>query len=280
MIQDIGSHRFDNAYRVVAPAPGDAALVMRGSEVACVAAGELPGAPELRYAFSVDDAPWFLARYAAGKEPAGLEYHDVSWLRSEAAPEETLAMAVGLTLSRWYDDNRFCGRCGHALEHAATSRELVCPACGRVAYPKICPGVIVGVVDPAAEKIVLTKYARGGYQRFALVAGFTEVGESLEGTVVREVREEVGLHVKNLRYYGSQPWPFSDTLLVGYFCEVDGERGITLETDEFKEAVWAAPHEVPGREGDRVSITGEMMKLFRRRGAAVLDQGVFWEGER
>lgn len=310
MLQDIGGHAFDNHYRAVAPAPGDRALVVRGGEVALATVGEVRAAeaaglalapvggmdaPTLRFAFAVDGRPCFLAMAAEGDcrdEGSGatamspvadgesLDFRPVSWLRADAAPVDALCAATALTLARWYRTNRICPRCGRALAHAPASRELVCPACGQVLYPKIAPGVIAGVVDRQANRIVLTKYAHADYSRFALVAGFSEVGESLEGTVAREVAEEVGLSVKNLRFYASQPWPFTDTLLAGFFCEVDGARGIRLDTHELREAVWCAPRDMPSRADDRVSLTGEMMRLFAQVGARVLDPGVRWEGPR
>ena len=117
------------------------------------------------------------------------------------------------------------------------------------------------------EKIVLTRYNGRTTALWALVAGFTEIGEPLEDTVRREVMEEVGLHVKNLRFYKSQPWSFTDTLLVGFWCEVDGDPTITVDHSELKEARWFGRDEIPlERTGDRVSLTGEMIEQFRLHG--------------
>ena len=113
---------------------------------------------------------------------------------------------------------------------------MVCPECKNIEYPKISPAVIVAVTN--GNRLLLSRYARGGYRNYALIAGFAEVGETLEDTVRREVMEEVGLKVKNIRYYKSQPWSFSDSLLVGFFAELDGDDTITLEEEELAEAVW------------------------------------------
>ena len=96
-------------------------------------------------------------------------------------------------------------------------------------FPKIAPAVIVGVTN--GRKILMTKYANREYKRYALIAGFTEIGETAEETVAREVKEEVGLSVKNIRYYKSQPWGFDSNLLLGYFCELDDE-GDVIRLDE------------------------------------------------
>ena len=119
-----------------------------------------------------------------------------------------------------------------------TERAMQCLDCGRVVYPQICPSVIVGITDDS--RILMTKYAssHSNYKKYALVAGYAEIGESLENTVAREVMEEVGLKVKNIRYYKSQPWSFSDALLVGFFCEVDGNAEIKMDTEELSAAEW------------------------------------------
>ena len=97
---------------------------------------------------------------------------------------------------------------------------------------------------------------------YALVAGFTEIGETLEGTVRREVMEEVGLKVKNLRYYKSQPWSFSSTLLCGFYCEVDGSTEVRLDTEELAVAEWFEREDIP-LDNDGVSLTREMIHMFK-----------------
>ena len=128
-------------------------------------------------------------------------------------------------------------------------------------FPKIAPAVIVALTH--GNKILLTKYAATrDYKKYALIAGFVEIGETVEETVEREVMEEVGLKVKNLRYYKSQPWSFTDTLLMGFFCELDGEDGITLDTDELAMAEWFEREQMPV-EAEDLSLTNEMMMAFK-----------------
>lgn len=114
--------------------------------------------------------------------------------------------------------------------------------------------------------MVLTRYAGRSYQKDALIAGFCEIGETLEDTVRREVMEEVGLRVKNIRYYKSQPWSFTDTLLSGFFCEIDGSRKIILDERELAQARWVKREDIPEDE-EHVSLTAEMMTYFKRHGA-------------
>ena len=112
------------------------------------------------------------------------------------------------------------------------------------------------------DRLLLTKYAGRPYKNFALVAGFAEIGESLEQTVRREVKEEVGLNVKNIKFYKSQPWPFTDTILAGFFAELDGDDTITLQEDELSLGVWMDRKDIPP-EKLKISLTGEMMEAFR-----------------
>ena len=108
----------------------------------------------------------------------------------------------------------------------------------------------------------MSKYAGREYKKYALLAGFNEIGETIEETVKREVMEEVGLQVKNITYYKSQPWSFSDTLLLGFFCELDGEDKITLDQEELALAQWFEREEIPVKEDD-LSLTNEMMIAFK-----------------
>lgn len=137
---------------------------------------------------------------------------------------------------------------------------LQCPRCQNQVFPKIAPAVIVGVTD--GRKILMTKYANREYKRYALIAGFTEIGETAEETVKREVEEEVGLHVKNIRYYKSQPWGFDSNLLLGYFCELEEHEAIHLDKNELSTAEWIDYADIPD-DPEGLSLTREMMVFFR-----------------
>ena len=270
MIQEIGNHVFDNTYRVVTPQADSPVYVVRGNQVALTTASELADWPRLRFAFTIDGEAYFIAPFDVVLNPTNLTFQTVNFMRAEGAPEAVLGSAVAVQLARWYETNRHCPWCGAPLSHAPSSRELVCTECAHIVYPTVVPGIIAGVIDREANRILLTTYANRPGARPALVAGFAEVGESLEGCLRREVREETGLEVTSIQYVGSQPWPYSDSLLVGFFCEVVGSRDIVLEEAELKQAEWVAPEDVPSREGDHVSLTGHMMRLFAEKGAEVL----------
>ncbi len=174
---------------------------------------------------------------------------------------ELFAITTAYHLSVWYNSNRFCGRCAAPLELSKKERALVCPHCKNTVYPRINPAVIVAVTDH--DRILLTKYrGRADVPFYALIAGFVEIGETLEETVQREVMEEAGLRVKNIRYYKSQPWGKASDILSGFFCNVDGSTEITMEEDELSVAEWCDRDKVIGQPDD-LSLTNEMMMLFK-----------------
>ena len=131
-----------------------------------------------------------------------------------------------------------------------------------VEFPKMAPAVIIGLTNN--DQIMMTKYAGREYKRYALIAGFTEIGETAEETVHREVMEEVGLKVKNIRYYKSQPWGFDSNLLMGFFCDLAEEGEIRLEEEELSLAEWVDYRDVPD-DPEGLSLTREMMTYFRKQ---------------
>ena len=234
----------------------------------------------LIYAFSLDSRKFFLfmptcsveERIAEKPEDAlkDFSFCRVRELRAmKAGTQPTMfAIMTGLHLFHWYRKNRYCGCCGRPLVHDERERALRCPSCGNMIYPRICPAVIVGVLN--GDRILVTKY-RTGFPHYALVAGFTEIGETLEETVIREVMEETGLHVKNIRYYKSQPWGIADDLLAGFYCEVDGSDTIHMDEQELKLAEWKTRDEIE-LQPDDMSLTNEMMEQFKNGGIISLSK--------
>jgi NAD+ diphosphatase len=160
-----------------------------------------------------------------------------------ALPDEDFALAMrALGLVAWDRDHRHCGRCGAPTERSATERSRVCTACAHGVYPRISPAVIVLVEREG--KALLARSHRFPVPFFSTLAGFVELGETLEETVVREVREESWITVTNVRYFGSQPWPLGGSLMVGFNADwAAGE--IVLEEAEIAEADWFAPDALP-----------------------------------
>lgn len=215
---------------------------------------------KLIYLFSVDDQDYFLLPDGVLSHPDFIR-KSLRELRTSLHDTKLnhFIEVTAFQLNRWYQDNRFCGTCGNKTELDQTERAIRCPHCGRIIYPRIAPAVIVGVIN--RDRICLTKYAHG-FDQYALVAGFTEIGETFEETVIREVKEEIGVNVKNIRYYKSQPWAISDNILAGYFCEVDGDPTIHMDENELKSAAWYRPEEIV-LQSDDYSLTNEMMSLFK-----------------
>jgi NAD+ diphosphatase len=144
-------------------------------------------------------------------------------------------------LVEWARTNRFCGRCGSTTELATQERAARCPGCGLNAYPRLAPAIIV--IVERGDEILLGK-GRGFGRMFSALAGFAEPGEALEETLRREVREEVGVEVNEIRYFGSQPWPFPHSLMIGFFATwVSGE--IQIDGDEIVDAGWFKAENLP-----------------------------------
>lgn len=195
------------------------------------------------------------------KSPTDNDYYYIPAIKFRSLKPLTVSFAIitAWQLYSWYRDNTYCGRCGHMTIPDNKERMVKCPVCNNLIYPKICPGVIVGIISKG--RLLLTKYSRKGYNRYALVAGFTEIGETLEESAKREAFEEVGLKLKNITFYKSQPWSASSSLLAGFFAEVDGSDEVVLETEELKEGTWFYPENiVQMHEG--VSLTEEMINYF------------------
>lgn len=274
MIQDIMPHVYDRTYSLRTAENEDLALCICEGRVLLQETSEgwrlphfsdLPPLyrslrPTARHLFKIDAEAVYLTEPVEEQTPEGFCWLTGAEIRSVRPIEIAFAAITGMQLCRWYRSRRFCGRCGERTGISLLERAVVCPKCGQIEYPKICPAVIVAVTD--GDRLLLTRYKDRPYKRFALIAGFSEIGESLEATVHREVQEEVGVRVKNLRYYKSQPWSFSDTLLAGFYCELDGDDTITLQEDELCEGVWVHRNQIPPREND-VSLTAEMMEQFR-----------------
>lgn len=214
------------------------------------------------YLFSIGEKAFFLTDIRPEDENAaeGFRFHRMFATRSMHPKESIFAIATAWHLFVWYRDNQFCGRCATKLVHSEKLRMMQCPCCGNQVFPKIAPAVIVGVTD--GDKILMTKYAGREYKRYALIAGFTEIGETAEETVQREVMEEVGLHVENIRYYKSQPWGFDSNLLMGFYCDLSEEGRITLDREELSTAEWVDYHDIPD-DPEGLSLTHEMMLYFR-----------------
>ena len=172
------------------------------------------------------------------------------------------AGATGYHLSNWRKTSKYCGCCGAPTKPSEIERAFVCTKCGYSKYPQIAPAVIVAILNK--DKILLVKNLRRPKNvRLELVSGYVEIGESFEQAVHREVLEEVGLKVKNVRQYKDQPWGISGAHMIGYVAEVDGDDTVTRQEDEISEAKWYTRDEVPEYR-NRLSVGSEMILSFKK----------------
>ncbi|MBP3634238.1 MAG: NAD(+) diphosphatase [Oscillospiraceae bacterium] len=275
MLQDLTFGRLENEFAVKAPASDDILICVRDNHVLIRRheddSLELPTVGQVntalwehwdeepyRYIFKMQGKNYFLWMGEAGDCP-DFAYEDMRSLRQMQSKEVCFAVMTARHLSVWYRSNRFCGRCGTPTVHDHKERMLLCPHCGNMIFPKISPAVIVAVTD--GDRLLLSKYAGRAYARYALIAGYTEIGETLEQTVQREVMEEVGLKVKNIRYYKSQPWGVDGNVLMGFYCDLDGDDTIRLDETELALAQWHHRHALPAKD-DGISLTREMIRVF------------------
>jgi len=273
MLQDMDVGRLENEFHNLSAGAEDRilcfhegqVLLCRGEEDALtlptlsrMATWETPVAP--RYAFRMQGQNFFLWTDPAPTAPDdGFAYEPVRQLRQRKSKEICFAVMTGWHLYNWYRVNRLCGCCGTPTVHDDKERMLRCPSCGNMIFPRISPAVIVAVTN--GDQLLLSKYAGRAYTRYALLAGYTEIGETIEQTVHREVLEEVGLRVKNLRYYKSQPWGVDGNVLMGFFCDVDGNDVIHIDENELSMAAWYPRNAIPARD-DGISLTREMIRVF------------------
>lgn len=267
MIQDIQPRCFHNEYTPRTLRDGDVVFVFRGKELLLRQCEDgsivFPTGAEvkeknLQYLFSIDTQGFFLGT----EEVEGYAFHALRTLRGGKPRDLCFAGMTAWHLADWYTGHRFCGKCAGHMTHHDTLRALQCESCGNLVFPVIAPAVIVAVTK--GDQILLTQYAGRAFKGRALVAGFCEIGEQAEDTVHREVMEEAGLRVKNLRYFGSQPWGYGSNLLLGYFAELDGSEEIHFDDQELQTAVWVHRSDLGEPREDQMSLTETMIECFRQ----------------
>jgi NAD+ diphosphatase len=218
---------------------------------------------------------------ATRAQPVGLwreRYYQAAWTDEEAeappgyawrglrslfgvASDEWLGLAGRASqIAGWTRNHRFCGACATPTERVPGERSFRCPHCGLLAYPRISPAMMVLIRK--GDSVLLALHANSPTQRFTPLAGFLEAGESVEEAVHREVMEEVGLRVTNLRYFMSQSWPFPHSLMIAYTADyLDGE--IRVDPSEIAEARWFGPGDAWPERVTPISISGMLVDAHR-----------------
>jgi len=195
--------------------------------------------------------------------PQGWEFESIRGLFGTISESFFSAAARALEISEWDRTHRFCGSCGGPTALKPGERALQCTACGHLSYPRISPAVIVAIVR--GKSILLARARRFPPGMYSVLAGFVEPGETLEECVVREVREEAGVEVKNLRYFASQPWPFPHSLMVAFTAEhASGE--IHVDPEEIVDAGWYTVETFP-RLPDPITVARRLIDWFAAGGA-------------
>ncbi len=212
----------------------------------------------------LNEQPCYAAAVASGEPPS--DRFALKSLRALLSRlDEGLFWAAGRAghLIRWEQTHMFCGACGYGMENKTDEKAKVCPMCGFINYPRVTPAVIVAVTRD--DRILLARNRQARIAFYSVLAGFVEPSETLEDCVRREIKEEVGITVKNIRYFGSQPWPFPDSLMIGFTAEhVKGE--IQINPEELSDAGWFDRENLP-RIPPRLSIAGRLIDWFVKKRA-------------
>jgi NAD+ diphosphatase len=218
------------------------------------------GGDEWIHLGALDGEPCFARAATAGAPGDGEPIH-LRQLFGALDDDDFAIASLALGVLGWDHDHRHCGRCGAATERSATERARVCTACRHAAYPRLSPAIIVLVEH---EGRALLARNRNFPARFAsCLAGFVELGETFEAAVAREVAEEVGIQVADVRYFGSQPWPLSGSIMIGFTARWAGGE-LRPDGVEITDVDWYAPDALPALPG-RLSISRALIDDFVRR---------------
>ncbi|HEX2643939.1 MAG TPA: NAD(+) diphosphatase [Thermoanaerobaculia bacterium] len=224
----------------------------------------------------LDGLPAFAVELEAPAEvPAGMELRGLRPLWGVLGEAAWKLAGRAVQIVAWDRDHRFCGRCGSATVLSESPGELSrnCPVCGLHHFPRVSPAVITLISDGGRMLLARSPHFAPGV--YSTIAGFVEPGESLEETVVREIREEVGVEVRNVRYFGSQPWPFPHSLMIGFTAEYAGGE-IRIDGVEIEDARWFTPEDLP-RLPAPLSIARRLVDDFLGSRAAGLSREDPWQ---
>lgn len=190
--------------------------------------------------------------------PEGLVFIDLRSLYGILEEDLFLLAGKAFQIISWDQSHQFCGRCGVQTQEQSGERAKICPKCGFISYPRICPAVITAILKE--DKILLAHAKAFKGNIYSLIAGFLEPGETLEECVQREIMEEVGIKVKNAKYFSSQPWPFPNSMMIGFTAEYESGE-ITVDGEEISEAGWFGVDNLPELPSE-VSIARKIIDWY------------------
>lgn len=266
---------------IQAPSPIDGPVqwfVFRKRELLVTAAGAVPdkealdqhrlGPERTLYLGTFGDLHCFAAQVSdSATPPAGMTYRDLMSLFASLEPDLHQVAGRAAQLLDWDRTHRLCGACGKPTEPSTADRSRVCNECGLPQFPRLAPAIIVTV--ERGDEILLARSPHFPPGLYSTLAGFVEPGESVEECVAREVQEEVGVEVDEIRYFSSQPWPFPNSLMLG-FTTTWKSGDIVIDGEEIVEAKWFHCDNMPTRFPGNISISQWLIDDFlrRRRGTA------------
>jgi NAD+ diphosphatase len=219
------------------------------------------GAP-LRVGMAEGPEAWAVD-LGAGFEPAeGLELHGLRRLWGRIDEEAWRLAGRAFQLLEWDRNHRYCGRCGAETEVQEGERSRTCPHCGLQHFPRLSPAVIVLIEGEGRMLLARSPHFPPGV--YSTIAGFVEPGESLEQAVAREIKEEVGVDVEEIRYFGSQPWPFPNSVMIGFTARCAEGQPVRIDGVEIEDARWFSPDDLPALPS-RLSIARALVDDFLAR---------------
>ncbi len=192
------------------------------------------------------------------EEPEGTAFRDLRSLYKILDEDIFLLAGKAFQIVNWDQTHQYCGRCCVPTNDVQGENAKICPECGFISYTRISPAIITAVLND--DKILLAHGRNFPPKRYSLIAGFVEPGETLEECVEREVMEEVGIKIKNIKYFGSQPWPFPHSLMIGFISEYENGE-ICVDNDEITDAKWFDVENLPELPS-KMSISRELIDWY------------------
>ena len=269
MIHEIYPRRFDNSFENIKAKLDDNIICFKGNDEILIKRTfnhiELPKYNEItqaKHLFDIDKEKYFYVDFNdIGVLDDSYEFIKISAIRNINDEQMRFAAVCGKHYHYFLSHAKYCGICGNKMVPSSVEMANVCPNCGNIKYPDIMPAIAVAIIN--GDSILLTKYANKVNNNYALVAGYVEIGETLEECVKREVMEETGLTIKNIKYYYSQPWGFSNTIMIGFTAEAV-TTNIIVDKNELSEAVWIKRTDIPFMENP-TSMSHQMIQDFKNK---------------
>lgn len=214
------------------------------------------------YLGTMDGIPCFIGQLDTYKElPNHIYFEEMRSLFGCIDDGYYLLAGRAMHINNWYQTHLFCGKCGLPSENKSDELARICPSCGTIVYPTISPAIIVAVEKD--DSILLARAANFKRNMYSVIAGFLEPGETLDDCVRREVKEEVGIEVKNIKYFGSESWPYPNSLMIGFTAEYAGGN-LTIDKKEINDANWYKVDNLP-QIPSNISISRRLIDQFIKK---------------